>query len=182
MSYCVGITGIEGVAMLKRIFNPHPPRFHVFIPGLLQAVRHYEFGLLLVLFLWCTYFVIDLQNCSLRAKAQILVHQETIPWENGWSKAKSARYALHVLKIRTCVFLIIVRPFKEFGEKLIWMVWMSYRMLIADESTDMHYTRAGRHTHVRVVILTCVRAGTTTCSFVEPIVCKILVSVIVYCI
>ena len=86
------------------------------------------------------------------------------------------------LKIRTCVFLIIVRPFKEFGEKLIWMVWMSHRMLIADESTDMHYTRAGRHTHGRVVILTCVRAGTTTCSFVEPIVCNILVSVIVYCI
>lgn len=23
----------------------------------------------------------------------------------------------------------------------------------------MHYTRAGRHTHVRIVILTCVRAG-----------------------
>lgn len=50
MSYSVGITGIEGVAMLRRIFNPHPPRFHVSIPRLLQAVRRYEFGLLLVLF------------------------------------------------------------------------------------------------------------------------------------
>lgn len=36
--------------MLKRVFNLHMPRFHVFIPGLLQAVRHYEFGLLLVSF------------------------------------------------------------------------------------------------------------------------------------
>ena len=179
MSYCVGITGIEGLARLVFMFlyrGPSCPPLRVrFIVG--------------TLFLWCTYFVIDLQNCSLRAKAQILVHQETIPWENGWSKAKSARYALHVLKIRTCVFLIIVRPFKEFGEKLIWMVGISYLKIIADESTDMHYTPAGRHTHVRVVIRTCGSSysrawgwGTTTCSFVEPIVCNILVSVIVYCI
>lgn len=52
---------------------------------------------------------------------------------------------------------------------------MSYLKLIAYKSTDMHYGRAGRHTHVRVVIRTCVRAGYTTCSFVEPIVCDILV-------
>ena len=30
--------------MLKIIFNPDPPRFHVLIPRLLRAVPHYEFG------------------------------------------------------------------------------------------------------------------------------------------